>query len=85
MEMTAFLTRERFSNTLVPIKAIDLPKRIAKTMFSTQITQDAHRKRLGNWLSNMMDAKKKLPLHCRGFINLFSEVQEAGVTLSPQQ
>ena len=35
MEMMAFLLREKFSNTLVPIKAIDLPKRITKMMFST--------------------------------------------------
>ena len=83
MEMTAFLTRERFSNTLVPIKAMDLPKRIAKMTFSTQIAQDTHQKRLGDWLGNMMDAKKKLPSHCKGFINLFSEVQEAGTTLPP--
>ena len=75
--------REKFSNTLVPIKAIDLPKRIVKTTFSTRITQDAHWKRLGDWLGDMMDAKKKLPLHCRGFIDLFSEVQEAGATLPP--
>ena len=85
MEMTAFLTRERFSNTLVPIEAIDLPKRIAKTMFSTWIAQDAHRKRLGKWLGDMMDAKKKLPSHCRGFIDLFSEVQEAGAALPPRR
>ena len=83
MEMTAFLMRERLSNTLVPIEAIDLPRRIAKTTFSTQIAQDAHHKKLGEWLGDMMDAKKKLPSHCRGFINLFSEVQEAGATLPP--
>ena len=77
--------REKFSNTLVPIEAIDLPKRIAKMTFLTWIAQDAHRKRLGNWLGNMMDAKKKLPSHCRGFIDLFSEVQEAGAMLPPRQ
>ena len=67
----------------MPIEAIDLPKRIAKTTFLTWIAQDTHQKRLGNWLGDMMDTKKKLPLHCRGFIDLFSEVQEAGVMLPP--
>ena len=85
MEMMAFLTRERFSNTLVPIEAIDVPKRIMKMTFSTWITQDAHQKRLGDWLSDMMDTKKKLPSHCQGFIDLFSEVQEAGAMLPPRQ
>ena len=82
--MTEFLTWEQFFNTLVPIKAIDIPKRIMKMMFSTRIAQDAHQKRLGNWLGDMMDAKKKLPSHCRGFIDLFSEVQEAGAVLPPR-
>ena len=83
--MMVFLTREKFSNTLVPIEAIDLPKRITKMMFLTRIAQDAHQKRLGDWLGNMMDTKKKLPSHCRGFIDLFSEVQEAGAMLPPRQ
>ena len=69
---------------LVPIKTIDLPRRITKTTFLTRIAQDAHWKRLDDWLGDMMDAKKKLPLHCRGFIDLFSEVQEVGAMLPPR-
>ena len=76
--------REKFSNTLVPIEAIDVPKRIAKMTFSTWIIQDAHWKKVDGWLSKMLDAKKQFPLHCKSSIDLFSDVQGAGAMLPPR-